>query len=202
MHTSNSVCVCVCVFLISSWMKPFSERLHSACQNHRRCHHSSISGLGWFWCFPLFFFFKKKSRCNLSDPLFVSLSVVLEGDRDVCVCVSERERVNVCVLSKTKVEHWKKNECKRFEALIFELSVWTSKYVWAGVYVCSWDHGGWGWEEREVWQCEGKPSTLLSCVLKLALRDEGSVSWKQKETKVTEEGKKEVRKKQKKERTE
>lgn len=41
----------------------------------------------------------------------------------VCVCVSERERVNVCVLSKTKVEHWKKNECKRFEALIFELSV-------------------------------------------------------------------------------
>lgn len=80
--------VCVCVFLISSWMKPFSERLHSACQNHRRCHHSSISGLGWFWCFPLFFFsLKKKSRCNLSDPLFVSLSVVLEGDRDVCVCV-------------------------------------------------------------------------------------------------------------------
>lgn len=68
-----------------------------------------------------FFFFKKKSRCNLSDPLFVSLSVVLEGDRDVCV--SEQERVNVCVLSKTKVEHWKKNECKRFEALIFELSV-------------------------------------------------------------------------------
>lgn len=53
--------VCVCVFLISSWMKPFSERLHSACQNHRRCHHSSISGLGWFWCFPLFFFFKKKA---------------------------------------------------------------------------------------------------------------------------------------------
>lgn len=71
--------------------------------------------------------------------------------------------------------------------------------MWAGVYVCS---GGWGWEERKVWQCEGKPSTLLSCVLKLALRDEGSVSWKQKETKVTEEGKKEVRKKQKKERTE
>lgn len=80
-----------------------------------------LAGFGVFLFF--FFFFKKKSRCNLSDPLFVSLSVVLEGDRDVCVCVSERERVNVCVLSKTKVEHWKKNECKRFEALIFELSV-------------------------------------------------------------------------------
>lgn len=79
--------------------------------------------LAGFGVFLFFFSLKKKSRCNLSDPLFVSLSVVLEGDRDVRVCVSERERVNVCVLSKTKVEHWKKNKCKRFEALIFELSV-------------------------------------------------------------------------------
>lgn len=66
--------------------------------------------------------------------------------------------------------------------------------------MCSWDHGGWGWEEREVWQCEGKPSTPLSCVLKLALSDEGTVSWKQKETKkVTEEGKKEGSKEETKE---
>lgn len=201
-HFKLGVCVCVCVSNLL--LDEAVQWAASLCLSKPPPLPPLVYFRSWLvLVFSSFFFsLKKKSRCNLSDPLFVSLSVVLEGDRDVCVCVSERERVNVCVLSKTKVEHWKKNECKRFEALIFELSVWTSKYVWAGVYVCSWDHGGWGWEERKVWQCEGKPSTLLSCVLKLALRDEGSVSWKQKETKVTEEGKKEVRKKQKKERTE
>lgn len=73
--------------------------------------------------------------------------------------------------------------------------------MWAGVYVCSWDHGGWGWEGREVWQCEGKPSTPLLWVLKLALRDEGTVSWKQKETRQRKERRKEGRNKRK-ERTE
>lgn len=89
--------VCVCVFLISSWMKPFSERLHSACQNHRRCHHSSISGLGWFWCFPLFFFFKKKKAVVTSQIRCLSPCQWCWKATEMCVCVCERARACKCV---------------------------------------------------------------------------------------------------------
>lgn len=84
--------LCVCVSLISSWMKPFSEWLHSACQN--RCHRrSSISGLGWFRCFPLRLLFFFNTVITFQIRCLSPCQRCWKGLR----CVAVWESVNACV---------------------------------------------------------------------------------------------------------